>query len=74
MTDTVPLYRFSGPLPSGPLYRLWVMPHAAVLDVADRPVLVCAQRLTPKECTWLALALREAAVPPSSVDEGNPDR
>jgi len=72
--DTTPIFRFSGPLPSGPRYRMWVMPHAVVLDVAERPVLVCAQRLQPEECAWLATALRETSLPLSSADEGNPDR
>lgn len=60
MTDHI--FRASGPLPSGRHFRMWVMPAAVVLLVADADPVVHAQRhLDMAGMRDLATALNEAA-------------
>lgn len=60
MTDRI--FRASGPLPSGRHFRMWVMPSAVVLLVADaEPVVHAVRGIDMAGMRDLATVLSEAA-------------
>lgn len=60
MTDRI--FRASGPLPSGRHFRMWVMPSAVVLLVAEAaPVVHAVRGIDAAGMRDLATALKEAS-------------